>query len=94
MLNDNVTQGTTTYKNVQDTGKDTNQEKYMYIHTVTEDIYRVMKEKGITKADLARLMNTSPANITQILNGSRNFTLGKLVDIAQALNSKLIVKVS
>ena len=57
MLNENRSRDTVTYRNVQDTSTDT--EKYMYIHTVTEDIYRVMKEKGITKADLARLMNTS-----------------------------------
>ncbi|MBN2860424.1 MAG: helix-turn-helix transcriptional regulator [Sphaerochaetaceae bacterium] len=74
--------------------QETDSGKFLYIHTITEDIYRVMKEKGVTKADLARTMNTSPANITQILNGTRNFTIGKLVDIAQALNSTLTVKVS
>jgi|GEM_PF-4995098 len=94
MLKESARQDKPNYQDIEDTGNEIDREKYMHIHTVTEDIYRVMKEKGITKADLARIMNTSPANITQILNGTRNFTLGKLVDIAYALNSKLTVKVS
>ncbi len=69
-------------------------EKDYFIDLVTADIYRVMKERGITKADLARIMRTSPANITQILNGTRNFTLGKLVDIASALGAKLSIGMS
>ncbi len=68
-------------------------QKEYHIDAVTEDIYRVMKEKGISKADLARIMDTSPANITQILDGTRNFTLGKLVDISLALDAKLDIAI-
>lgn len=69
-------------------------EKDYYIELITTDIYRVMREKNISKADLARIMDTSPANITQILNGSRNFTLGKLVEIAHALDAKLSIGIA
>ncbi len=69
-------------------------ERDYYIELITTDIYRVMKEKNVSKADLARIMDTSPANITQILNGSRNFTLGKLVEIAHALDAKLTIGIA
>jgi transcriptional regulator with XRE-family HTH domain len=64
-------------------------QKEILKNTVTANLIELMKEKDIKKADLARLMNTSAANITQILNGSRNFTIEKLCEIAIALDSKI-----
>lgn len=56
------------------------------IVNVTEQIWAAMEAAGVSKADLARALNTSKSNITQLLSGSRNLTLSTLADIASALN--------
>lgn len=59
-----------------------------------EEVWAVMELKGITKADLAALLGTSKANITQLLNGSRNMTLRTLADISHSLGQKVAIKLS
>ncbi len=59
-----------------------------------EEIWAVMERKGITKTDLAALLGTSKANITQLLNGSRNMTLRTLADISHSLGQKVAIKLS
>jgi transcriptional regulator with XRE-family HTH domain len=58
---------------------------------VTGEILKVMQEKSIKKAELAKRLRTTPANVTQMLNGNRNLTLDTLYDIAYALGSKVNV---
>ncbi len=55
---------------------------------VTEDIWRILEEKNMNKAELAQAMQKSKAHITQLLNGSRNMTLRTLSDICFALGVK------
>jgi ribosome-binding protein aMBF1 (putative translation factor) len=57
-----------------------------------EQIYCIMEHEEITKAELARRLQTSRAYITKILQGSANLTLESLVKVAKALECKLSVK--
>ena len=55
----------------------------------TEDMAKRMEDLGITRSELARRLDTSPAYITKILQGNANFTLKSMVRIAQALEADL-----
>ena len=55
----------------------------------TENMAKRMAELGITRSELARRLDTSPAYITKILQGNANFTLKSMVKISQALESRL-----
>ena len=56
-----------------------------------EQIYLIMEREGVTKAELARRLETSRAYITKLLQGSANLTLESLVKVARALECKLSV---
>ena len=60
--------------------------KRMFRNEVSKRIFDAMNLKGFNKADLARALETSPSNISQILNGDRNLTLDKLCEISMALD--------
>ncbi len=62
------------------------------ILATTEAIWKVLEERKWSKADLARAMHTSRANITQLLDGSRNMTLRSLSDIAFVLGIEVHVQ--
>lgn len=55
----------------------------------TEELCRVMKEKKISRVELARRLGTSPAYITKVLRGNANFTLASMVKLSRALGSEL-----
>jgi len=55
----------------------------------TEDLCRVMDEKDVTRAELARRIETSPAYVTKILRGNSNFTLASMVRVAFALGCEV-----
>ncbi|HEX7320221.1 MAG TPA: helix-turn-helix domain-containing protein [bacterium] len=59
-----------------------------------EEIVMIMKTKGISRAELARKLGTSRAYITRMLRADVNFTMMKLVQIAQALGTQLKVDFS
>ena len=56
-------------------------------YQVSAQLLQVMDEKKISRSDLAKLLGTSPSNISQILNGNRNLTLDTICDISMALES-------
>lgn len=56
-----------------------------------EQIYLIMEQEEVTKAELARRLQTSRAYITKLLQGSANFTLESLVKVAKALECKVSV---
>ena len=58
----------------------------------TSDIHLEMKRQGKTNADLARIISSSPAHITQIFNGNANFTIKSMVKLSRALDCRLHVK--
>ena len=47
-----------------------------------EEVCRMMEKARLSRAELARLMGVSKAHVTQMLSGSRNFTLESLAKIA------------
>lgn len=52
----------------------------------TEDMVMQMEKQGVSRSELARRIDSSPAYITKILRGTTNFTLESMVKIARALN--------
>ena len=66
-------------------------EQERVIFEVTELISTLMEEHGVSKADLARKMKTSKANITQMLDGRRNMTLRTLVDVVFQFDASLCI---
>lgn len=60
----------------------------------TEDLCRLMEEKDVSRAELARRIGTSPAYVTKILRGNSNFTLSSMVRIAMALEAEVRIHLS
>jgi transcriptional regulator with XRE-family HTH domain len=60
----------------------------------TEDLCRIMKEKRVSRAELARRIGTSRAHITQLLGGGANFTLLTMVKLAKALDGAVHIHIS
>ncbi|MAK92287.1 MAG: hypothetical protein CMI08_03250 [Oceanospirillaceae bacterium] len=58
------------------------------IVNVTEDLLVAMEDLDISKSELAKRLSKSKAYVSQILDGSRNMTLGTLSDICFALGVK------
>ncbi len=49
----------------------------------TTRLSQAMKQKGITKAELARRMETSQAYITKLFRGDTNLTISSMVKLAR-----------
>ena len=60
----------------------------------SEELCRLMEEKKVSRAELARRIGTSRAYITKLLGGSANFTLLTMVKLAMALDGALHVHIS
>jgi plasmid maintenance system antidote protein VapI len=60
----------------------------------TEDLWRLMEEKKVSRAELARRIGTSRAYITKLLGGNANFTLMTMVKLAMALGGAVHVHIS
>ncbi|HEX6904028.1 MAG TPA: helix-turn-helix transcriptional regulator [Thermoanaerobaculia bacterium] len=59
-----------------------------------EDLCRLMKEKKVSRAELARRIGTSRAYITKLLAGGANFTLTTMVKLAMALDGAVHVHIA
>lgn len=60
----------------------------------TCDLEGLMKSNGISKSELARKINSSPAYITKVLKGNANFTIDSLVKLSRAVGGKLHLHVA
>lgn len=56
---------------------------------IGEKVTQRMAELGLSRAELARRLGTSPAYVTKILRGSTNFTLATIVKLGRALDSEV-----
>lgn len=56
---------------------------------LTVEICRLMGSQGVSRSELARRMNRSKAQISQMLGGGRNLTLRSLSDMLLALGRQL-----
>ena len=63
------------------------------IFDITEDLCRIMEDKGVSKSELARRTGVSQAYITKILRDGSSFTLGKVSDLFFALGYEVIIYV-
>lgn len=55
---------------------------------VAEEIAKKMKDKSLSKADLAKRLGTSRAYVTKILTGDANLSLKTLAKLQNALEAK------
>ena len=60
----------------------------------TEDLCRLMREKNVSRAELARRIGSSRAYITRLLGGDANFTLATMVKLAMALDGAVHVHIA
>ncbi len=59
----------------------------------TSDLYQLMKQRGKTKADTARVLKTSQAYMTKVFKGDVNFTIDSMVRLTRALGGKVHIHV-
>jgi transcriptional regulator with XRE-family HTH domain len=59
-----------------------------------EEVERMMEERGVTRAELARRLNSSPAYVTQMFKGLFNPTLLTLAKVALALDARVELKLA
>ena len=59
-----------------------------------EDIWRLMEEQKVSRAELARRLGTSRAYVTKLLGGNANFTLETMTKVAFALGGAVHVHVA
>lgn len=55
----------------------------------TSDLHQLMKNRGLNKAELARVLGTTPAYITKIFRGDANFTIESMIRLSRALGGHL-----
>lgn len=61
---------------------------------LTNDISWYMRERGLTRADLAARMGVSPGRVSQILSGGENLTLRTLAALSTALDARFDIALS
>ena len=78
--------------NLKTTNQETriDQQEWLILQ-VTLHIEKLMEDKGVSKAELARRLGVNRAYITQLLDGQTNMTLKKISDVMLALDSSLVV---
>jgi len=57
---------------------------------IAERIYTIMKRKGISNSQLAKMTGRRPSEVTKWLSGGHNFTCKTIVLISNALGEDLI----
>jgi transcriptional regulator with XRE-family HTH domain len=55
----------------------------------TEELARWMKEKKVSRSDLAARIGHSPAYITKVLRGNANFTAATMAKLAKAVGAEV-----
>lgn len=58
---------------------------------ITEDICRILEESGMNRKDLSEVLGTSKSAVTKMLDGNTNFTLKRLLKVADALDRELSI---
>ena len=64
------------------------EEMHGLVTQLTNEITFHMRERGISRADLAARMGVSPGRVSQILSGGENLTLRTLSALAVALDAR------
>jgi transcriptional regulator with XRE-family HTH domain len=61
---------------------------------LTNEITWYMRERGLTRTDLAARMGVSPGRVSQILGGGENLTLRTLAALSTALDARFDLELS
>ena len=64
------------------------------ITQLTNEIIWYMRERGLSRADLAARMGVSPGRVSQILGGGENLTLRTLAALSTALEARFDIELS
>lgn len=64
-------------------------EQELAVANATELLSRLIEERGLSRAELARALGTSRANVTSLLNGSRNMTVRTMAAVAAVLGVRV-----
>jgi DNA-binding Xre family transcriptional regulator len=77
-------------------GPDTDNEDEMLdlVTRVTNEVSWYMRERDLTRADLAARMGVSPGRVSQILGGGENLTLRTLYALSKALGARFDVELT
>jgi transcriptional regulator with XRE-family HTH domain len=70
------------------------EESSLLITQFTNEITWYMKERNLTRADLAARMGVSPGRVSQVLSGGENLTLRTLAGLASALGARFEIGLS
>ncbi|HWN01264.1 MAG TPA: helix-turn-helix transcriptional regulator [Streptosporangiaceae bacterium] len=70
------------------------EEMHGLVTQLTNEITFHMRERGLSRAELAARMGVSPGRISQILGGGENLTLRTLAALATALDARFDFELS
>jgi transcriptional regulator with XRE-family HTH domain len=70
------------------------EEMHDLVTQLTNEVTWHMRERGLTRADLAARMGVSPGRVSQILGGGENLTLRTLAALAAALDARFDLELS
>lgn len=76
------------------TEKQVDEELLALITRTTNEITWYMRERGLSRADLAARMGVSPGRISQILGGGENLTLRTLAALSTALDARFGIELT
>lgn len=68
------------------------EKKWFVVNKFYGDLTKVLNKKNISKADLAKKLDKSRSAITQLLNGTPNITINKMVELADACGMEIKIK--
>jgi transcriptional regulator with XRE-family HTH domain len=68
------------------------EEMLALVTQLTNEINWHMRERGISRADLAARMGVSPGRVSQILGGGENLTLRTLAALSTALDARFDIQ--
>jgi plasmid maintenance system antidote protein VapI len=70
------------------------EEMLALVTQLTNEVNWHMRERGLTRADLAARMGVSPGRVSQILGGGENLTLRTLAALSTALDARFDLELS
>jgi DNA-binding Xre family transcriptional regulator len=70
------------------------EEMLALVTQLTNEINWHLRERGLTRADLAARMGVSPGRVSQILGGGENLTLRTLAALSTALDARFGIELS
>ena len=77
-----------------DPDTDNDDEMLDLVTRVTNEVSWYMRERDLTRADLAARMGVSPGRVSQILGGGENLTLRTLHALSKALGARFDVELT